>query len=153
MIVNLHWGDENVSTPNAFQVGLARALTASPDITAVVGQHVHIAQPIRWINRKPVVFGEGNLISNQTEACCPTASQDGLMAILTIQVDRHGARATFVHYVPIWVQHPSFVVLPVFTGLRTDPADAALLRASYDRTVAVAGRGPLVQPIPAHLPR
>ena len=35
---------------------------------------------------------------------------------------------------------------------RTDPADAAALRASYERTVAVAGRGPRIQPIPAHLP-
>jgi hypothetical protein len=46
-----------------------------------VGQHVHIPQPIRKINGKFVVFGEGNLISNQTSACCPTASQDGLIAL------------------------------------------------------------------------
>ena len=49
----------------------------SPDITAIVGEHVHIVQPIRILNGKPVVFGEGNLISNQTSACCPAASQDG----------------------------------------------------------------------------
>ena len=152
VIVNIHWGDEYVTAPNAFQLGLARMLTASPDITAVVGQHVHVPQPIQWINGKPVVFGEGNLISNQTEACCVSATQDGLMAVITFRVDRYGARATFVHYVPIWVQHPSFVVLPIGTGLRTDPADAALLRASYDRTVAAAGRGPRIQPIPDHLP-
>jgi Bacterial capsule synthesis protein PGA_cap len=151
VIVNIHWGDEYVDQPNAFQMGLAERLTASPYITAIVGQHVHVAQPIRWIHGKPVVFGEGNLISNQTSACCATATQDGLMAIITIKVDRHGARATFVHYVPIWVQHPSFVVLPIATGLRVDPVDASLLRASYQRTVAVAGRGPRTQPIPAHL--
>jgi hypothetical protein len=67
-------------------------------------------------------------------------------------VDAHGARVTFIHYVPIWVQHPSFVVLPVGRGLRVDPADAAELRGSYARTVAAAGRGPHVQPIPAQLP-
>ena len=151
-IVNIHWGDEDVQAPSAFQMHLANLLTLSPYITAVVGQHVHIPQPIRKINGKFVVFGEGNLISNQTSACCPTASQDGLIALLTILVDAHGARVTFVHYVPIWVQHPSFVVLPVGRGLRIDPADAAELRASYARTVAAAGRGPHVQPIPAHLP-
>ncbi len=151
-IINIHWGDEDVHAPSAFQMHLAKVLTRSPYITAVVGQHVHIPQPIRKINGKLVVFGEGNLISNQTSACCPTASQDGLIALLTIVVDVHGARVTFVHYVPIWVQHPSFVVLPVGRGLRIDPADAAELRASYARTVAAAGRGPQVQPIPAHLP-
>ena len=152
VIVNIHWGDEYVAQPNAFQMGLADKLTASPDITAIVGQHVHVAQSIRWINRKPVVFGEGNLISNQTEACCVAATQDGLMAIITFRVDRYGARATLVRYVPIWVQHPTFVVWPVGSGLRLDPADAELLRASYERTVASAGRGPRIQPIPAQLP-
>lgn len=151
-IINIHWGDEDVQAPSSFQMHLAKVLTRSPYITAVVGQHVHIPQPIRKINGKFVVFGEGNLISNQTSACCPTASQDGLIALLTIKVDAHGARVTFVHYVPIWVQHPSFVVLPVGRGLRIDPADGAALRASYARTVAAAGRGPHLQPIPAHLP-
>ncbi|MDQ6816810.1 MAG: CapA family protein [Actinomycetota bacterium] len=152
VIVNIHWGDEYATQPNAFQTGLAKQLTASPEITAVVGQHVHVAQPIRWINGKPVVFGEGNLISNQTEACCVAATQDGLMAIIPFRVDRYGARATFVHYVPIWVQHPSIVVLPIATGLRIARSDASLLRASYRRTVAAAGRGPRTQPIPEQLP-
>jgi hypothetical protein len=42
------------------------------------------------------------------------------------------------------------VVLPAGTAWRTDPADAAALRDSYERTVAVVGRGPGVEPIPAH---
>jgi hypothetical protein len=74
-----------------------------------------------------------------------------MIVLLTITVDSHGARVTFIHYVPIWVRHPDFLVLP--TGLAsTDRADAAALRASYKRTVAVAGRGPDIQPIPAQLP-
>jgi hypothetical protein len=151
VVVNIHWGDENVPVPSGFQMNLARKLTASPDITAVVGQHVHVPQPIRTINGKLVVFGEGNLISNQTVACCPEASQDGMIALLTIVVTGQSARVTFVHYVPIWVQHPSFDVLPAGIAWRTDTADAAALRASYRRTVAVVGRGPDVQPIPDHL--
>jgi poly-gamma-glutamate synthesis protein (capsule biosynthesis protein) len=151
VIVNIHWGDQYVARPSSFQLALARALTRSPDITAVIGQHVHIVQPIRIINGKLVVFGEGNLISNQTTACCPAAARDGMIVLLTITVDSRGARVTFIRYVPIWVRHPDFVVLPAGTAWRTDPADAAALRASYERTVAAAGRGPLIQPIPAHL--
>jgi capsule synthesis protein PGA_cap len=152
VVVNLHWGDENVVEPSSFQLQLAGRLARSPDITAIVGQHVHVVQPIRLINGKLVVFGEGNLISNQTSACCPAASQDGMIVLLTIVVDGRGARVSFIHYVPIWVHHPDYVVLPVGSALSTDPADAAELRASYGRTVAVVGRTPHIQPIPAHLP-
>ena len=151
VIVNLHWGDQYAAQPSSFQLALASTLTRSPDITAVVGQHVHIVQPIRILHGKLVVFGEGNLISNQTSACCPAAAQDGMIVLLTITVDSHGARVTFIRYVPVWVRHPDFVVLPAGTAWRTDPADAAALRASYERTVAAAGRGPRIQPIPAHL--
>lgn len=148
VIVNLHWGDEYVAQPSSFQLALASKLSRSPDITAIVGQHVHVVQPIRFINGKPVVFGEGNLISDQTG---PPATQDGMIVLLTISVDTCGARVTFIHYVPIWVRHPDFVVLPAGIAWRTDHADAAALRASYDRTVAVAGRSSLIQPIPDHL--
>jgi poly-gamma-glutamate synthesis protein (capsule biosynthesis protein) len=152
VIVNVHWGDEDLAQPSTFQLQLASTLTRSPDITAIVGQHVHIVQPIRIMHGKLVVFGEGNLISNQTSACCPAASQDGMIVLLTITVDSRGARVTFIHYVPVWVRHPDYVVLPAGTAWRTDHADAAALRASYERTVAVAGRGPRIQPIPARLP-
>ena len=134
VIVNIHWGDQYVAQPSSFQLALAGRLTRSPDITAIVGQHVHIVQPIRILNGKPVVFGEGNLISNQTSACCPAASQDGMIVLLTITVDSRGARVTLIRYVPIWVRHPDYVVLPVGTAWRADPADAAALRASYQRT-------------------
>ncbi len=128
VIVNLHWGDEDVARPSSFQLALARKLTRSPDITAIVGQHVHIVQPIRILGGKLVVFGEGNLISNQTSACCPAASQDGMIVLLTITVDSGGARVSFIRYVPIWVRHPDYLVLPAGTAWRTDPADAAALR-------------------------
>lgn len=151
VIVNIHWGDENVTTPSVLQRHLADALTRSPDITAIVGQHVHVPQPIQVVNGKIVVFGEGNLISNETEACCPAASQDGLLALLTIVVQGNQSKVTFVHYLPIWVRHPDFTILPA-GDLRDDPADAALLRASYERTVSVVGRGPHLAPVPAQLP-
>ena len=73
VIVNFHWGDEFVSTPSAFQRQLAEALTRDPDITAIVGQHVHVVQPIERVNGKLVVFGEGQILSNEDESCCPPA--------------------------------------------------------------------------------
>jgi len=113
VIVNLHWGDEFVARPSPAQVALARRLTRSPAITAIVGQHVHVVQPIRWLHGKPVVYGEGNLISNQTAACCPAASQRGIIARLTIVVRGAHSRVTRVRAIPTIVRHPDFTVLPL----------------------------------------
>ena len=149
VVVSVHWGDEYRTQPSPFQMRLARALTASSAVTAVVGQHAHVVQPIRRVNGKLVVFGEGNLLSNQSS---PAGSQDGLIAQLDITVT--GARATVarVRYVPTWVRRSDFTVLPVGDALRLGLANPAVLRASYRRTVAAAGRARGVQPVPLRLP-
>lgn len=137
VIVNLHWGVENQSRPSTDQLRLARALARSHQITAVVGQHAHVVQPIRTIRGMPVVYGEGNLLSNQTAACCPAASQDGIIARLRIVVPANGGRArATAGYVPTWVEHPSFTVVPISPRTRN-----AELLASLRRTrAAVASR-------------
>ena len=138
VIVNLHWGSEYVQSVTPPQRALAQQLTRSPAIDAIVGQHAHVVQPVRRVNGKPVVFGEGNLISNQTAACCSTASQDGLIALIDFVV-RPGrrVRAPRIRYVPTWVRHPDYAVLPATPG-----------SASWNRTVSVAGRRPGIGPVP-----
>jgi poly-gamma-glutamate capsule biosynthesis protein CapA/YwtB (metallophosphatase superfamily) len=137
VIVNIHWGTEFVSAVSPEQRALARRLTRSPAIDAIVGQHVHVVQPIRHMHGKPVVFGEGNLVSNQTAACCPAASQDGLIALLDFVV-RPGqrARARSIRYVPTWVRHPDYTVMRATPG-----------SASWNRTVSVAGNRKGVRPL------
>jgi hypothetical protein len=134
VIVNLHWGAEFQSRVTPEQLALARRLTRSVAVTAIVGQHVHVVQPIRRVNGKIVVFGEGNLISNQSGACCPTASQDGLIALLRLISDGRGTRVRRAGYLPIWVRRPDYAVVPA-------PPD------SWQRTVAVVGRRPYLKPI------
>ena len=90
---------------------------------------MHVVQPIRWVNGKPVVFGEGNLVSNQTAACCPAESQDGLIALIDFTANGERVKATRVRYVPVWVRHPDYKVLP-----------ASPRSLSWKRTVAAAGR-------------
>ena len=131
VIVNLHWGTEFSHSISPSQAALADRLTRSRAISAIVGQHVHVVQPIRWIHGKPVVFGEGNLLSNQTAACCPPESQDGLIALIDFVVRGSRARAKRVRYVPVWVRHPDYRVLPARRG-----------SLSWRRTVAAAGRTP-----------
>ncbi len=153
VIVNFHWGTEFQAQPSAFQLSTAQALAADPDITAIVGQHVHVVQPIRRVDGKLVVFGEGQLLSNQSAACCPIETEDGMLVFLHITVDRKGSKLVSIGYMPTWDRHPDYTVLPVADALRRHEAPAALLRASYDRTTSVVGRIPtLLGPRPGHLP-
>ena len=134
VIVNLHWGTEYRHAPDAFQTGLARRLARHGAITAVVGQHAHVVQPIRRVDGLPVVFGEGNLLSNQTAACCPAASQDGMLVRLHIRVGRRRARVTRIGYLPTWVRHPDYAVVPA-------PPD------SRRRTIDIVGRSKRLRPL------
>ena len=138
VIVNLHWGTEYRHAPDAFQLALARRLARSHAITAVVGQHAHVVQPIRRIGRLWVVFGAGNLLSNQTAACCPAASQDGMLVRLHLRVTPRRAHVERITYTPIWVRHPDYTVVHA----------ARSERASWRRTVAVVGRSRRVLPEP-----
>ena len=118
VLANFHWGDEYVHAPNAQQRALARYLLRRRVVDAIVGQHAHVVQPIRRLFGRFVVFGEGNLLSNQTAACCSRGSQDGLIAILRVRAKDGKARVERVDYVPTRVRHPDFVVEDVGTTLR-----------------------------------
>ncbi len=152
VIVNFHWGTEFEAAPSAFQLATARALTTDPDITAIVGQHVHVVQPIRRVHHKLVVFGEGQVLSNESADCCSVQTEDGMLVFLHITVDRNRARLVRIGYMPTWDRHPDYTVLPIGEALKRHQAPAAVLRASYERTTSVVGRIPgVVEPIPRRL--
>lgn len=97
VIVNVHWGTEFAREPSPFQRRLADRLTRGDAVSAVVGEHAHVVQPIERVNGELVVFGLGNLLSNQTAACCPAASQNGLVAVLRFDRDNELTRVRSVH--------------------------------------------------------
>ena len=135
VVVNLHWGAEYRHSVTPAQRSLARRLTRSPAITAIVGQHAHVVQPIRRVNGKIVVYGEGNLVSNQSSACCTAAAQDGLIALLELEYSEGSARVDSAAYVPVWVRRSDYAVVPA-------PA------FSWRRTVRVVGRRSYLRPVP-----
>jgi poly-gamma-glutamate synthesis protein (capsule biosynthesis protein) len=156
VIVNLHWASEvapeYVTGPSEKQVDFAKDLVKIPEITALVGQGPHVVQPIRRIKGKVVVFSEGNLISNQgADFGLAAASQDGLIALLSLTVDSEGAEITRARFVPTWTDHVDYRVLPVGPALKRDEADGSALRASYERTTDAVGRK-AAKPVPAKLP-
>ena len=141
-IVFLHWGQEYRTAPTADQLRVARQLTADPGIDLILGHHAHVVQPARRINGKWVAFGMGNLLSAQSSACCPANTQDGV--IISVSVARKAGHyvATDLRYVPTWVQHPGYRVLPVIQTLARgglDPATRAALSTSLRRTRAAIG--------------
>jgi poly-gamma-glutamate synthesis protein (capsule biosynthesis protein) len=156
VLVNIHWAERTqdyVSEPNRFQKRLVRALVRAPAISAVLGQGPHVVQPIRWIEGKPVVFSEGNLITGRSSsAAAHEFGHDGLVVLLDLVVDGTDTRVERIRYVPIRVHTPRYEVLPVGFALRRGLGEARALRASYRRTVAVVGRGPDTVPIPERLP-
>jgi poly-gamma-glutamate synthesis protein (capsule biosynthesis protein) len=157
VIVNVHWGGQIVpeyqSEPSSGQLALAKKLTDSRFITAVIGQGPHAVQPIENINDKFVVFSEGNLVSNQSPlAGLPASSQDGLVALLHCVTDEHGTHVTGVRYVPVFVSQPDYTVLPVGPALEKGQGHPTLLRDSYERTVGVVGKSGHIKPIPKTLP-
>jgi poly-gamma-glutamate capsule biosynthesis protein CapA/YwtB (metallophosphatase superfamily) len=140
VIVNFHWGQEFVTAPSQFQLSTARALAGDPDITAIVGQHVHVVQPIERIGGKLVVFGEGQLLSNQSAACCPVQTEDGMLVFLHIVVRDGRSHLARITYLPTWDRHPDYTVLPIGEALHRHQAPANVLAASYDRTTSTVGR-------------
>src|SRR5215211_5202247 len=157
VVVNLHWGGEIVpeyqQQPSAGQLALVKELLASPLITAIVGQGPHAVQPIQHIGKKFAVFSEGNLISNQSpEAGLPAASQDGMVALLDCIASGGNVRVRDVRYVPVFVSHPDYEVLPIGHALERGEGSSTLLRASYERTVGIVGKGKHIQPVPNDLP-
>ena len=85
----------------------------------------------------------GNSLSAQSAACCPAATQDGLLLQVTV-VEKAGRLVVGkIGYVPTWVEHPSYRILPVVKALArrsSSPATRAMLRASLRRTTAAVGR-------------
>ena len=145
VFVTLHWGQERFSRVTDEQRSLADALTTSGAVDLVVGEHVHVLQPIEQRNGHWVVYGTSNLISNLPggDPAFPPSSQDG--DIVTLSVTRQ-ADGTFVTSRPIvhptWVDHDGYIVRPVLEDLAdpsTPPGVRAALETSLARTREVLG--------------
>ncbi|MCK9250468.1 MAG: CapA family protein [Solirubrobacteraceae bacterium] len=147
VVVNLHAGDEYRTTPSATQRRLAGILARSPSITAVVGQHAHVPQPITWIAGTPVAYGAGNLLSNQSPGCCHAASQGGYLVRIRSTARRRATGRGFVvrprrvEYVPTFVTRPGYRVVPALASRATGA------RESARRTIAIVGRSARIRPV------
>ncbi len=70
VLVSLHWGTEWETEPDAKQLSLGKALTASqtggrPDIDMILGTHAHIPQPYEKVNGTWIVYGMGDQVAGE----------------------------------------------------------------------------------------
>jgi poly-gamma-glutamate synthesis protein (capsule biosynthesis protein) len=68
VVLSVHWGGQYQVAPHADEQLEAQQLLASPDVDLIFGDHEHVVQPVEKIGDKYVVFGMGNILSNQSAA-------------------------------------------------------------------------------------
>ena len=106
VVAHVHWGNEYDHLPNADQVALADALTASPNVDLVLGEHAHVVQPITKVHGKWVVYGMGNQIAQNESTRVATYEGITVELELTQQADG-GYTVTRAAYVPTQWNHYS----------------------------------------------
>lgn len=139
VVLSIQWGNEYQRAPSAEQLLLADALTASGVIDVIIGNHVHVVQPVSVVNGVPVVYGLGNSLSNQSDNCCRTGTQDGVMVEVTVQGnDALGFKVAGLAFAPTWVDRSDYTIVDLLAALddsSLDPTVRAVYQASFDRTV------------------
>lgn len=120
IICCMHWGTEYQPHPSGQQRLLADWL-CSKGVTAVIGSHPHVPQPIEIRKRSDgktaflVAYSLGNFISNQPEPF----SRMGLILSFDVEVTQEGPHIASAWYEWIWTWRPSedgktiYHVLPV----------------------------------------
>ncbi len=119
VIVFVHWGSEYTHKPTSFEVEWAKRF-ADAGVTAVVGAHPHVIQPVEWVegkdgNQTLVYYSLGNFVSRQIEA--PRLL--GGMGKFTLTKDNEGTRITKASVVPV-VMHFARYSDKTFTVYRLD---------------------------------
>lgn len=146
VVLSIQWGAEYRREPTLEQELLAAELTSSGAIDLIVGNHVHVVQPVAQVNGVPVIYGLGNSLSNQSDNCCRTGTQDGVMIEATVSGNAElGYAVSGLAFAPTWVDRTNFVIVDLLKA-QDDPditeVQRAIHDASFDRTVeAIASLG------------
>jgi len=136
VVVHMHAGTEYQSSPNEQQTEFAEAMTASPDVDLLIGQHAHVVQPIIQVNDKWVAFGAGNLMAQSGPS--KPRTYDGYLATFTFTETDGEFVATAAEFAPTFItantpSNPARVLV-ISEALASGVGDATALEASGART-------------------
>jgi len=102
VIVALHWGDEYVHEPSAYQTDIARQLAKDDDIDLIYGHHAHVVQPFDRIHGTWVAYGLGNAIAQQETDMIGV--WEGITARFTFTERRSGRfEVTKTEFIPTFI--------------------------------------------------
>jgi poly-gamma-glutamate synthesis protein (capsule biosynthesis protein) len=142
VVVAIHWGDEYDHAPNGQQQALAPRLIASPDIDLLLGHHAHVVQPVEAIGDEWVVYGMGNLVSNQGSQG-PDKLEGLLVRFTFTEQPNRRWRVTSAEFAAVLTDDRGPIrVVDVRRALadpRTDPRLRPRLQTAWQRTAAIAG--------------
>ena len=129
-------GDEHNHQPNQQQIGFVQAVSASPDVDFIYGQHAHVSQPIAKVNGKWVVYGTGNVTGMMLRSGWPDV-YEGYFAQITLQgFPGEKFEATKMEWAPLAITSDGKVQL-IPDELKKGAANAEELEASAARTRAI----------------
>ncbi len=132
VILSLHFGTEYQRMPNQEQIDLVQ-LAADHGVTAVIGHHPHVLQPVDWVegkngNKTFVSYSLGNFISAQDEFY----RQIGGVVQFDIEVTTTGEEKTVEvqdpKFLPTYVKYQNwsnYQVLPMYQLTDEDLPNAA----------------------------
>ncbi len=148
IIACVHWGVENVFTPNDSQKSLARWLVSN-GVDHVIGAHPHVVQPAEVIatpdgRRHVVIYSLGNVISNMKSP----GNDGGILFGITLDSENYNLAADSAWWVPYHVAKPRISGLSNYTAFPAG-CDTTLVpkkiiskyNKSIDDTRAIMSRG------------
>jgi poly-gamma-glutamate synthesis protein (capsule biosynthesis protein) len=105
VVVMPHWGVEYLATPELGQVELAHAaIDAGADL--VVGNHAHWPKGIEMYGGKPIFYGTGNFLFDQSWS---EETSTGIFVDVTLYEDRV-VQARLVPFIILDKSQPNFLV-------------------------------------------
>ncbi|WP_156725118.1 CapA family protein [Streptomyces apocyni] len=149
VVVSPHWGQEWQDEPNAQQLRLAKALTASqtdgrPDIDLIVGTHAHVPQAYEKVNGSWVAYGLGDQIAgamfNHSGAQDPRGNQGTIGRFTFAPPAEPDGRweVSKAEFIPQWYDTDAGRVVNVNAAI-DDGADHTALRDRIQRVVMSRG--------------
>ncbi|MFV2144545.1 CapA family protein [Isoptericola sp. G70] len=94
VLVSLHAGVEYTEDLTDEQVDVVAELGTSGAVDLVIGHHAHVPQRVERVDGGPdgsgmwVAYGLGNLLSNQSAACCDARTSNGVLLSATFAQER-----------------------------------------------------------------
>ncbi|MFC8600508.1 CapA family protein, partial [Isoptericola sp. NPDC057191] len=151
VVVSLHAGTEYTETLTDQQEDVVRRLARSRQVDLVIGHHAHVPQRIDRVGRGPgghgmwVAYGLGNLLSNQSSACCDARTSNGVLltATFTQEAPDEPTQVSALRWTGTTVDLAAGHEVHVLPDVLDDPASTTLsgaeLGARADRVADAVG--------------